>query len=120
LIRRLFGLAWRYRAQCIGVLLIQIVLLTMGILGLSFTGVGIDYIRHTLTAEVAMPHLQFGLSLPAKWQPMQVLVLLAGLILGLAVCRAVLNYVYAVSINKLVQQGLVLDMRSGFTTSCSG
>jgi ATP-binding cassette subfamily B protein len=112
LIRRLFGLAWRYRLQCVGVLLIQIVLLTMGILGLSFTGVGIDFIRHTLTPAVPMPHLQFGFALPAGWRPMRVLLLLAGLILGLAVCRAVLNYVYAVSINLLVQQGLVLDLRS--------
>jgi ATP-binding cassette subfamily B protein len=33
LIRRLFGLAWRYRLRCIQVLGIQLVLLTMGLSG---------------------------------------------------------------------------------------
>jgi ATP-binding cassette subfamily B protein len=42
---------------------------------------------------------------------MRVLALLAGLILALAVCRAVLNFVYAVSVNVLVQQKLVVDLR---------
>ena len=48
LIRRLFGLAWRYRLHCLQVLGLQLLLLTMGIGGLSFTGLGIDYIRHKL------------------------------------------------------------------------
>ena len=42
---------------------------------------------------------------------MRVLALLAGLILALAICRGVLNYVYAVSVNILVQQKLVVDLR---------
>ncbi|MFZ9681705.1 MAG: ABC transporter ATP-binding protein [Cephaloticoccus sp.] len=119
LIRRLLGLAWRYRLQCIWVILIQLVLLTMGILGLSFTGVGIDYIRHVITpanadgtVAVPAPHLKLGLELPLHWEPMQVLGLLAGLILGLAVCRAILNYTYAVAVNILVHEKLVLDLRS--------
>jgi len=40
------GLTWRYRLGCIKVLSIQLVLLTMGLLGLSLTGLGIDYIRY--------------------------------------------------------------------------
>ena len=48
LIRRLFGLAWRYRLRCLQVLGIQLVLLTMGLFGLSFTGIGIDYIRQVV------------------------------------------------------------------------
>ena len=115
---RLFGLAWRYRLHCLGVLGIQLVLLTMGIFGLSFTGLGIDYIRHRVSpgglapsagsrAAVSLFHIAF----PASWTPTAVLGLLAGLILGLAVCRAVLNYVYTVSVNILVQQRLVVDLR---------
>jgi hypothetical protein len=42
LVRRLFGLAWRYRSHCLQVLAIQLVLFTLGIGGLSFTGTGID------------------------------------------------------------------------------
>jgi ATP-binding cassette subfamily B protein len=110
LVRRLFGLAWRYRGHCLQVLLIQLVLLTMGIFGLSFTGVGIDYIQHKLRHVPLKPN-PLHLVLPENWPPFHVLALLAGLILGLAVCRAVLNYVYAVSVNKLVQQRLVVDLR---------
>lgn len=119
LIRRLLGLAWRYRMTCIWVILIQLVLLTMGILGLSFTGVGIDYIRHVVTppnadgsVAVPPPHFKFGFELPLQWEPMQVLGLLAGMILGLAICRAILNYAYAVAVNILVHKKLVLDLRS--------
>ena len=111
LVRRLLGLAWSYRLHCIGIILIQLVLLTMGIFGLSFIGVGIDYIRHVLTPSVEAPVMPLGYALPLHWEPMQVLLLLAGTILALAMIRAVLNYVYAISINVLVHKKLVLDMR---------
>jgi ABC-type multidrug transport system fused ATPase/permease subunit len=110
LVRRLFGLAWRYRLHCLQVLGIQLVLLTMGIVGLSFTGLGIDYIRHRVQ-HVPLASNKFHLALPEDWPPLKVLGLLAGLILALALCRAVLNYVYAVSVNRLVQQKLVVDLR---------
>lgn len=91
----------------------------MGILGLSFTGVGIDYIRHIVTPAnadgtpaVTAPQLTFGVGLPLQWEPMHVLLLLAGIILGLALMRAVLNYAYAVAVNVLVHKKLVLDLRS--------
>jgi ABC-type multidrug transport system fused ATPase/permease subunit len=110
LIRRLFGLAWRYRGHCLRVLGIQLVLLTLGIGGLSFTGLGIDYIRHKLdgTPLGANP---LHLTLPDTWPPLHVLGMLAGLILVFALVRAVLNYTYAVSVNRLVQQKLVVDLR---------
>ena len=109
LVRRLFGLALRYRLHSLQVLGIQLILLTLGIGGLSFTGVGIDYIRHQLdhTPVVgSLPRL-----LPIDWPPMHVLALLAGLILLFALVRAGLNYIYAVSVNQLVQQKLVVDLR---------
>jgi len=117
LIRRLFGLAWRYRARCLQVLGLQLVLLTFGLSGLGFTGLGIDYIRHVLSQRgmtasvVPFPRGPFGLSLPGNWQPDRVLLLIAGAILAFAVLRAVLNYFYTVSVNKLVQQRLVVDLR---------
>jgi ATP-binding cassette subfamily B protein len=117
LIRRLFGLAWRYRLRCLQVLGIQLILLTMGLFGLSFTGVGIDYIRQVVGHKASDPapravirFLHF--SLPSAWHPMHVLGVLGGLILVLSACRAVLNYVYAVSVNILVQQHLVVDLRA--------
>ena len=110
LIRRLFGLAWRYRLHCLQVLGIQLVLLALGIGGLSFTGVGIDYIRHRVEGTPPGAN-RLHLTLPESWPPLRVLGLLAGLILLFALIRAVLNYVYAVSVNRLVQQRLVVDLR---------
>jgi ABC-type multidrug transport system fused ATPase/permease subunit len=117
LIRRLFGLAWRYRMRCMQVLGIQLVLLTMGLFGLSFTGIGIDYIRQVIShdpgkapPQAVIRFLHF--SLPSAWHPMHVLAVLGGLILLLSALRAVLNYVYAVQVNLLVQRHLVVDLRS--------
>jgi len=110
LVRRLFGLAWRYRLHCLRVLAVQIVLLTMGISGLSLTGVGIDYIKHRIDGTPLGDNV-LHLTLPETWPYWQVLGLLAGIILVLAVCRAYLNYAYAVSVNRLVQQRLVVDLR---------
>ncbi|HEY4246863.1 MAG TPA: ABC transporter ATP-binding protein [Lacunisphaera sp.] len=111
LIRRLFGLAWRYRLHCLQVLGIQLVLLSLGIGGLSFTGLGIDYVRHKIEHTPAVAAKGWAIHLPENWPPLQVLGLLAGLILTFALIRAVLNYIYAVSVNKLVQQELVVDLR---------
>ena len=110
LIRRLFGLAWRYRAHCCQVLGLQLLLLLMGIGGLSFTGLGIDYIRHKMD-RTPMGANALNVALPMTWAPLQVLGLLAGLILALALGRALLNYVLALSVNRLVQQRLVVDLR---------
>ncbi|HZZ56717.1 MAG TPA: ABC transporter ATP-binding protein [Opitutaceae bacterium] len=110
LIVRLFGLAWRYRLRCLGVLGIQLLLLTMGLFGLSFTGIGIDYIRHVVSGTPLTAN-KLHLNLPLAWKPLSVLLLLAGLIMGLSVMRACLNYVYQVSVNILVQQKLVVDLR---------
>jgi ATP-binding cassette, subfamily B, bacterial len=111
LIRRLFGLAGRYRLHCFQILGLQLVLLTMGIAGLSFTGLGIDYIRHKVQ-NAPLSANRLHLTLPETWEPWRVLALLAGLILALAISRAVLNYALAVSVNRLVQQKLVVDLRA--------
>jgi ATP-binding cassette subfamily B protein len=116
LIRRLFGLAWRYRVRCLRVLGVQLVLLTMGLFGLSLTGVGIDYIRqvegHASGDPAPVRPVTFlHVTLSQAMTPMHVLLVLGGTILILAGARAVLNYVYAVQVNLLVQQKLVVDLR---------
>lgn len=120
LIRRLWGLAWRYRARCFQVLTLQLILLTLGLSGLSLTGLGIDYIRYVTGRDhpsdaapaVAFPHARFGVQLPESASPILVILMVAGCILAFALVRAFLNYTYTVAINRLVQQRLVVDLRS--------
>ena len=119
LVRRLLGLAWRYRTRSLLVLFLQFILLGLGIAGLAATGLGIDYVRHVAAgtgadgvALVPIPHVAFLPSPPADWPPMRVLTLIAGGILACAALRAWLNYTYAVAVNSLVQKRLVLDLRS--------
>ena len=110
LIRRLFGLVWLYRRRCFAVLGLQLVLLTIGLAGLNLTGQAIDSIRHQV-AGVPLPTTGFRFSFPPAWRPFAVVAVIAGLILVLAVGRAVLNYVYSVLINRLTQQEIVPHLR---------
>ncbi len=118
LVRRLLGLAWRYRLRCVQVLLLQCILLTLGLAGLSFTGHGIDYIKHVveIRADPDAPapelNLPFVSEPPADWSPFLVIAAIAGAILLFAVTRAFLNYTYGVAINVLVQRHLVVDLRA--------
>ncbi len=110
LMRRLVGLVWHYRRRCLEVLGLQLVLLTIGLAGLNFIGQAIDFIRHVV-AGTPLPAAGFRLRFPAAWPPFAVVGTIAGLILGLAVVRAVLNYVYSVQINRLTQQEIVPHLR---------
>ncbi|MBC8009894.1 MAG: ABC transporter ATP-binding protein [Burkholderiales bacterium] len=119
LVRRLLGLAWRYRGRSMLVLGLQFILLGLGIAGLAATGMGIDYVRHVAAgvgpdgvAVVPLPHVAILPDPPTGWRPMQVLALIAGGILACAALRAWLNYAYAVAVNILVQQRLVVELRS--------
>ena len=110
LIRRLFALIWLYRRRCFQVLAIQLVLLTLGLAGLNFTGQAIDVIRHQVSGT-PLPSAGFRLTFPGDWPPFAVIAALAGLILVFAVGRAVLNYVYSLLINRLTQQEIVPHLR---------
>ena len=51
LLRFLFSLAWKYRAGCIKVLVLQLSLLATGLLGLNLMGTGVDYIRYVAAEQ---------------------------------------------------------------------
>lgn len=118
LVLRLLGLAWRYRGRCVQVLLLQAVLLTLGLAGLSLSGHGIDYIKNAVgaarDAHAPLAVLDLGIipPPPASWSPLAVVSALALGILLLAAVRAWLNYSYSIAVNQLVQRHLVLDLRA--------
>jgi ABC-type multidrug transport system fused ATPase/permease subunit len=110
LIRRLLGLAWHYRGGCASVLSLQIALLSLGLAGLSLTGLGIDVIRYRI-AGGAPPsgRLAAFFSVDGAAPALEAL---AGAILCFALLRALLNYRYQVALNILLQQRLVVDLRA--------
>ncbi len=111
IVRRLLKITWRYKGGCIRIVLIQLALLAMGIFGLSFTGVAIDFMRYRLRASNAAPFSAFGLTVPSEMPTMQVIAVLAALILGMGLLRAALSYLYAVQVNNLIEQTFTVDLR---------
>lgn len=109
---RLLQLAWQYRWGCLKILLLQLVILTIGLSGLGFAGLGIDYIRHEVQPESRAPHWPFGMTPPGDWSPMMVVTLISGMILAMAIVRSVLNYFHAVWVADLVQARIVVDLRA--------
>jgi len=93
-------------------LLQQVCLLAFALVGLSLTGLAIDVIRHAVDAHSAAPLWPFGYRPPEDWAPLVQVMSLAGLVLTLAGCRAVLNYWHAVASARLVQQEIVVELRA--------
>ncbi|MEY4814202.1 MAG: hypothetical protein RLZZ162_1275 [Verrucomicrobiota bacterium] len=109
---RLLGLCWQQRAGCLQVLACQILLLTLGLAGLSFTGLGIDYLRSILQPGSPAPRWLLGFQPPAEWTPMQVVSAIAGAVITAAVLRALLTWLSGISLARLVHRGLVADLQA--------
>lgn len=109
---RLIGLVWRHRWRCLFILAIQLVLLALGMAGLAMAGMGVDVIRYEIEAHIPPPRWPLGIHVPPEWHGMPLLAVLAGVIAGMALMRAVLNYVYGVAVARLVQGEIVVHMRA--------
>ncbi|MFA6290281.1 MAG: ABC transporter ATP-binding protein [Victivallales bacterium] len=109
---RLLKLSWQYRAGCIKAILLQILLLAFTIFGLSLIGVGIDYIRHLVDAKSKIPVWPFGFKPPEDWNTMKVLCVIAAANIAFAVIRYFLTYRYSITIVRLLQQGIVVELRA--------
>lgn len=106
------GLVWRYRAGCLKVLGLQVVLLALGLSSLSFWGLGIDYLQYQITPDAKPPQWPFGFQPAAGWSPAVVIVAIGVAILLFGIVRAVLTYAYTVSVNQLTQGQVVVDLRT--------
>ena len=110
---RLLKLSLQYRWTSLRVLLLQIVLLFMTLGGLSFTGLGIDFIRFQVDPGGApAPVWPFGLAPSSDWTPMGVVFLIGALVCGFAVVKGVMEYFYSVSVARLVQTDIVVNLRA--------
>ena len=77
LVRRLLGLAWQFRGDCLCSLVLSLFLLLLGLLGLQLLGVVIDVIRHALDPAQRAPLLSVGWTPPLGWTPLQIVTALA-------------------------------------------
>lgn len=111
LLRRLIGLAWTHRGDCLLVLALQGALLVLGLVGVNFIGYGVDYLCATV-AEAPAPPWWFGLTPPADAAPYAVLIMISGALLATALLRGTLNYAYAIAVARLVHSRILLDLRT--------
>jgi ATP-binding cassette, subfamily B, bacterial len=111
LVRRLLGLAWQFRRDCLQSLVLSVMLLLLGLLGLQLLGVVIDVIRHALDPTQRAPVYPFGWSPPAGWSPLTTVTVMALAIVVQAVLRAYLTYHYNMTTARLTQGKIVPDLR---------
>jgi ATP-binding cassette subfamily B protein len=112
LMRRLLGLAWRFRSNCIWSIILSLLLLLLGISGLQLLGSVIDVIRHTLNPAVPPPIYPWGWHPPAYWRPLHVVTFLALAIMAQALIRALLTYAYNMVTARLTQGEIVPALRA--------
>ncbi len=105
-------MSWQYRRECITVFVFQVVLLALGISGLSFSGVAIDVTRAALQPGAPPPHWPFGLVPPTRWSTREALFAISALVLAMAATRGLLNYWYSIAVGKLVHLKIVPELRT--------
>ena len=112
LVRRLLGLAWQFRGDCLWSLALSVMLLLLGPGGLAVAG------RWSLmssatrwTRRSAPPAYPFGWTPPAGWTPLHIVTAMALAIVVQAVLRAVLTYQYNMITARLTQGKIVPDLR---------
>src|SRR5271154_238123 len=103
LVRRLLGLAWQFRLDCLLSLALSVVVLALGLVGLQLLGVVIDVIRHGLDPTLGAPVYPFGWSPPDSWTPLHIVTALSLGIIVQAVLRAFLTYLYNMATARLTQ-----------------
>ena len=112
LFRRLFALAWQFRADCLWSLVLSVLLLLSGIAGIKWLGVVIDVIRFALDPSLPPPAYPFGWHPPAGWSALQIVTALALAIVVLALLRALLTYANNMITARLTQGEIVPALRA--------
>ena len=111
-VARLLLLSWHYRARVAQVFLLQVVLLTMTLSGLRFSGLAVDVIRHSIDSSTRVPAWPLGIHLRGSWSTQEQLLLVAAAILTSALVASILNYAYSVTVGRLVHLEIVPNLRA--------
>ena len=105
-------LAVEYWPGCLKLLVLQGLLLGTALVAVALTGLGIDAIRYTSEGRVDRIEWPTGLGWLRTLTPREQVAWIAGMILAVALLRAVLNYRYAVESAIVVQRKIVVDLRA--------
>ncbi len=110
--KRLLQLCWKHRTGCLKVLGCQFLLIVLGLSGLGFTGLGIDYINSVLNPGSKPFAWPLGWSPPAVWSPWGVVLVISGLVILSALLRTVLNWLAGNTLARLVHRQVVADLQA--------
>jgi ATP-binding cassette subfamily B protein len=111
LVRRLAGLAWRFRGDCLLCLLLSAALLLLALGGLQLLGTVVDVIRHALDSSQKAPAYPLGCTPPTAWTPLKIVTVLGLAIIAQALVRAWLTYHYNMVTARLTQGKIVPLLR---------
>jgi ATP-binding cassette subfamily B protein len=109
-LRRLLGIAWSYRADCLQLLGLQLVVVMLTVTVIALAGVGIDFIRHCADRGVAPPSLPFFV--PSGASDKAVIVWLAFGILCAALVRAAVSFVFGLVSVRFLHGHIVVNLRA--------
>lgn len=112
ILKRLLLLCWKHRAGCVQVVACQFLLIVLGLSGLGFTGLGIDYLRSVLEPGAAPFAWPFGLTLPAAWTPWSILLGISAVVIVAALLRTAINWLAGVTLANLVHRKVVADLQA--------
>lgn len=98
-------LGWRYRADCLRVLVLNTALVSFNLAGLSLAGLGIDFIKQHVDGGTP-PTWPFGVVPPVEWSPFQVVLAIAGCVVVSALMHAMLRFVAMLALARLTQSVL--------------
>ena len=108
---RLVKLTWRYRRGAMLIVLLQMGLLAFSLSGLGLVGLGIDLIGQGVGASDKAARWPFGFEPPSQWSAMTSVLVIAAAVLVLAVMRFVLERASMVY-KALLVRDIVTDLRN--------
>lgn len=109
---RLLALTWQYRAACLKVFVLQVMLLALGLGGLSLTGLSVDVLRHSLDPSAPGPRWPLGLAPPAELGTTQQLYLIGALVLIMGAAYGLVSYAHAIQNGRVQHLRLVPELRA--------
>ena len=109
-LRRLLRITWSYRADCLQLLGLQLAVVFLTVAAIVLAGVGIDFVRHCADRTVPAPALPFFV--PDGATDKAVLVWLGLGILGAAILRALIAFVFGLVSVRFLHGRIVVNLRS--------